>query len=289
VLLKRPAYVAHDGHVLVFGTTQVIGHHTQGNGRPDIIAPSFSQLLAVLGRQAAGLGVFNHPELYAVKGSFNGFAAPPNPRAIHQMVACELSSHTPEKPGGHKGPGLPSEGVRASNEAGWRLLLRRGWQLAPFGSTDRHAYPYKPGPYTVAFVDRRRIESLYQAFRARRTCYSEDRRSAIALAGWQDGRTDQPFLMGDHVAFKGSSVWVAAQVTGAVQPTRIRLEVISQDERGDLSIASHPLAQGEQHFGTEFSPNDLRARGAVAIYAKAYLGNEDDGAQLVTAPVFLHN
>ncbi|MBI4023132.1 hypothetical protein HY375_03135 [Candidatus Berkelbacteria bacterium] len=284
-----PAYVKAGGHVLILRSSETIGHHVQG-GEPQVRAGTYRELLDRVVERPWMQLVFPHPELYGVETTWDGFAPPPDARLIRQGVGCELSSHGPR---GYQGPGDVSKGVRASNEAGWRLLLRRRWRPGPFGSTDRHLYPYEPGPWTVAFLETPphgrpfTIDHVYQAFAGRRVCFSEAAGAYARLVGWFDEVTTNVALMGDTIAPRGHrELWVAADLESPVPVESIQLIVVAAEEAQDITLTTSRLDVNPRAFGDVFSVLTLKKLGAVAVYAKVRLADRNH-SQLVTAPLFL--
>jgi hypothetical protein len=279
-IFANPAYIQGGGHILIYRSSELIGHHLQG-GEPEVIASEFFELLGVVAQRPWIIGGFAHPERYAVESTFGGFARPPLEVLVRQMALCELSSHGAR---GYYGPGDPAAGIRASNEAGFRQLIRVGWRPGACGSSDRHLMPYKAGPYTVAFVRHRSMDGVYEAFAARRTCFSEDRDMAIRLIGWLDQDTDAVALMGDTISLSGHSLLLHADVTGPVAVRQMVLVSVGQSPEQDRVIRSHSFGATERNFGHDFTVHTLRAQGVKAIYAQAELAN---GKQLRSSSIFI--
>ena len=279
-IVSNPAYVQGGGHVLLYRSTQVIGHHSQGGGEPNVIAASFVKLLRLLPERAETIGGFAHPERYAVETTFGGFMAPENEAQIRQMAVCELAGHGAR---GYYGPGDPKQGIRASNEAGFRQLIRVGWQPCPSGGTDRHLYPYEPGPYTIAFASERSVEGIYEAILRRHTCFSEDRYASLRMVGWWDDLTNSPLLMGAATLTSGSTLYVHAEVTGP-EVRGINFVTVGRAAELDVEYASHRLEYGERNYGIALDVATLRRQGVRAVYAKAVLQNKKN---VIGAPIFI--
>lgn len=296
----NPAKTAGYGHMLVYGSDAVIGQGMKKGGEPTLIAPTFARFLSVVQQAARGsMTVFAHPSLYRTETSFDvnddgqGFDEPPNPELIEGAVGCELSSHTLGATEGYRGPGDGHE-LKSSNEACYRLLLRRGWQVAPFMSTDRHEVLYRPGPWTVVFAQERTIESVYDAFYDRRTCASEERGVSLAMVLSTEDRTIYP--MGSEIPIANLGIMptlyfslrnkqgepVRAKALGTVIVFAEREEVGGSLKEWTNVPQRLRLSEGEDALFL----GHLIAQKAVCVYAKATLSN---GKQLISAPVFFRH
>ncbi|MBI4032121.1 hypothetical protein HY374_00265 [Candidatus Berkelbacteria bacterium] len=282
-----PGDIKSWGHVLLFRSARMIGYDDPSDGpNPNLDRPveTYADLLRAVAEDPQILAAYPHPELYPVETSFDGF----RPSGSRQFFGCELSSHGPD---GYHGPGNVRDGLRASNEACWRELMRpeeeiEGDRLSPLGTTDEHDGFYGPKAWTVAFLDGLTIVDLHEAFEQRLTGFTEVPGAYLVLAGWYGDAVDQPVFMGESTILGSEEFYVNAEVVGS-QAEQVTIVVVAADAAHDREYRSHLFTANETNFGQPHLPESLRSIGAVAIYAKATVRVDDSVKQLVSAPIFI--
>lgn len=270
------------GHVLVYRTNVTTASRISDDGEPPSLSESYDEALAWLENHPQALAVFAHPSLYRTETSFGGFKKPPSDRLIRQFFGCELSAHG--FPESYVGLGDVRDGLRSSNEACLRELLRKGWRVAPTMGGDQHRPPYGNVTTLTGLWLKEPISSslsVYEAMEARRCFATEDPRARIKFIAFQG---DKVVMMGQGLSPATGPVMVKCKVEG-VAVIRITLVGISQIGLDfDFETVSQDLENERQFFGDDISLNLLRNARIVCIYAKAELAN---GKHIVSAPIWL--
>ncbi|MCA9388891.1 hypothetical protein KC644_04000 [Candidatus Berkelbacteria bacterium] len=268
------------GHLLIYRSNTFTATKILGDGNPPSLNDTYTQALSWVEKRPETLAAFAHPSLYLVETTFDNFRSPPKKAIVKQVFGCELSAHSfPEL---YTGLGDISKGLRASNEACFRELLRKGWRIAPIMGGDQHGPSYgNVTTLTGLWLKQPLKTSIYEAMEARRCFATEDPRASIKFMAWQGGQTA---IMGEDLGVRGDSFFVSCKVEGVAAKQITFVGVSRAGADLDFEIQSQNLESGRSFFGDDIPLNLVKYKRAVCIYAKAKLAG---GKDIVSAPIWL--